>query len=233
MNPDTHDLILKFLDGELSAAEEEQFLLNASQDPEMRKLLRLELAMLNKWSSETDQLPESFQVPEGFSDEVMHSITAVETGKRESKNRLYGWLKSLTARRTVTVRPAWVTAAAAVVLAILITLPLSTGPVWETTEEMPVREVADQQDDQLWMRFVYVSDDAEQVSVAGDFNDWETTPLKKNTVNGEVVWTGLVPLSRGEYRYMFVKDDEEWVTDPLADSYREDGFGNKNAVIKL
>lgn len=231
MNPDNNDVIQKFLDGQLSADEEEKLLQRASEDPELRKLLRLELAMLRNWSSETDRIPDSFMVPEGFSSEVMSSISAAETEKAES--RLYRWFAGLVQPRTITIRPAWVTAAAAVLLAILVTLPVTFGPVWETTEEMPVREVAGQQEEELWMRFVYVSDDAEQVSVAGDFSDWETIPLRKNTVNGEVVWTGLVPLSRGEYRYMFVKDNDEWVTDPLADSYREDGFGNKNAVIKL
>jgi hypothetical protein len=40
-------------------------------------------------------------------------------------------------------------------------------------------------------------------------------------------------MNRGEHRYMFVKDGEEWVTDPMAPMQREDGFGNKNAVIYL
>jgi hypothetical protein len=40
-------------------------------------------------------------------------------------------------------------------------------------------------------------------------------------------------MERGEHRYMFVKNGENWVTDPLAAIQQDDGFGNKNAVIYL
>jgi hypothetical protein len=52
-------------------------------------------------------------------------------------------------------------------------------------------------------------------------------------VNGKTVWTGLVPVSRGEHEYQFVVDGEKWVTDPLAPVKEDDGFGAKNAVLKL
>jgi hypothetical protein len=40
-------------------------------------------------------------------------------------------------------------------------------------------------------------------------------------------------MDRGEHRYMFIKNGEKWVTDPLAPVQQDDGFGNKNAVIYL
>jgi 1,4-alpha-glucan branching enzyme len=83
------------------------------------------------------------------------------------------------------------------------------------------------------MRFVYTSEAADSVAVAGDFSDWEPIPLSPRTVNGQTVWTGLVPVSRGEHEYQFVINGTRWVTDPLAPVTRDDGFGAENAVLKL
>lgn len=82
-------------------------------------------------------------------------------------------------------------------------------------------------------RFVYVQDQASSVAVAGDFNDWEPVPMHLRTVNGHRVWSTTLRLREGEHQYMFVVDGEKWVTDPLAPVQREDGFGNRNAVITL
>jgi hypothetical protein len=88
-------------------------------------------------------------------------------------------------------------------------------------------------EDVVWTRFVFTSNDAESVAVAGDFSNWEPIPLSPRTVNGQTVWTGLVPVGRGEHEYQFVINGSEWVTDPLAPVKRNDGFGAKNAVLKL
>jgi hypothetical protein len=47
------------------------------------------------------------------------------------------------------------------------------------------------------------------------------------------VWTALLLLPRSTYEYMFVENEENWVTDPLALQTREDGFGRENAVLEL
>ena len=85
----------------------------------------------------------------------------------------------------------------------------------------------------VWIRFVYTSDNAESVAVAGDFSKWEPVPLSSRTVDGQNIWTGLVPVRRGEHEYQFVINGERWVTDPLAPIQRSDGFGATNAVLKL
>jgi hypothetical protein len=61
----------------------------------------------------------------------------------------------------------------------------------------------------------------------------DSRSLSPHTVNGETVWTGLVPVPRGEHEYQFVINGERWVTDPLAPVQQDDGFGAKNAVLKL
>ena len=83
------------------------------------------------------------------------------------------------------------------------------------------------------LRLVYVpqSDDLQSVSVAGSFNGWNTRnlPLKKEGT----VWTTTLVLPPGSYEYMFVENGKRWVTDPLAPHTRDDGFGNRNAVLDL
>ena len=85
----------------------------------------------------------------------------------------------------------------------------------------------------MWIRFRYANSTADSVAVAGDFSQWDPIPLSPRTVNGETVWTGLVPVSRGEHEYQFVINGERWVTDPLAPVKRSDGFGAKNAVLDI
>ena len=74
---------------------------------------------------------------------------------------------------------------------------------------------------------------ARSVVVAGDFNEWRTdaTPLVDD--DGDGVFVGTVSLARGTYDYMFVVDGERWVPDPYASQYRDDGFGQHNAVLRL
>jgi 1,4-alpha-glucan branching enzyme len=47
------------------------------------------------------------------------------------------------------------------------------------------------------------------------------------------VWTVDIPLRPGVYSYMFVVDGTAWVTDPDAESFQDDGFGNRNAVVRV
>jgi 1,4-alpha-glucan branching enzyme len=147
-----------------------------------------------------------------------------------------GWIQGLLKPRKIHLRPVY-GVAAAMILTIAILIPFYFDASQEVvrvnnTMQESVQQVSHSQD-QVWVRFVYIDEKAQSIEVAGDFNGWEPIPLEKQEVNGEQVWTGLVSMNRGEHRYMFVKDGEEWVTDPMAPMQREDGFGNKNAVIYL
>lgn len=239
MTNDNNDLLRQYLDGELSGEEERSALRHIAEDPEQRALLRMELNLREAGASERQQDTGSFAVPTGFTDEVMSDITSSET---HAKTRRYGFIhriRDFLKPRTITLRPVPTFAAAAIALIVLVATPVYYLLQVEQAEEVPMQLVDDRthfetdEDEQLWMRFVYVSEEPEEVAVAGDFSDWEEIPLTQENLNGDVVWTGVVPVTRGEHRYMFVKDGEEWVTDPLAESYRDDGFGNKNAILKL
>ncbi len=44
---------------------------------------------------------------------------------------------------------------------------------------------------------------------------------------------GRVSLQPGVHQYMFVIDGSDWITDPNAVSYQDDGFGQRNAVVAI
>lgn len=82
------------------------------------------------------------------------------------------------------------------------------------------------------VQFVFEAPSARSVSVAGDFNAWGEDGLLTDA-DGDGVWTGRFEVEPGVHEYMFVIDGTEWVTDPGAESYRDDGFGSRNAVLTV
>ncbi len=75
--------------------------------------------------------------------------------------------------------------------------------------------------------FVMPAPGAHSVSVVGNFNGWEATPLTDK--NGDGIWTASIPLPDGRYEYAFVVDGHWWGQDPLADGYVH-SFGEYNSV---
>jgi 1,4-alpha-glucan branching enzyme len=70
------------------------------------------------------------------------------------------------------------------------------------------------------------------VAVTGDFDGWSASNVLADP-DGDGVWTGRVPVRPGVHAYMFLVDGSSWVTDPRADRYAEDGFGNRNAILAV
>jgi 1,4-alpha-glucan branching enzyme len=72
---------------------------------------------------------------------------------------------------------------------------------------------------------------AEGVSIAGDFNDWNRTshPMKKDKGGIWKISFNLVP---GTYQYRFLVDGE-WQNDPSCTDCVENPFGTFNCVRKV
>ena len=236
MNMDNDDILRRYLDGELSGEEEREALHIIAEDPEMREHIAFE-RKIRSTMMEWDQ-NESVSVPDNFTDQVMYSIE--ETEQLEDSNNwaqvFKKWLQSWWVPKPINWRPVYgvvmaVVLTVAIVIPIYFSMPIENGQINNNYGDS-IQQVA-QTNDRVWVRFVYIDKSAKSVEIAGDFNGWEPNPLNKQEVNGEQVWTGLVAMNRGEHRYMFVKDGEKWVTDPMAPVQRDDGFGNKNAVIYL
>lgn len=219
-------LFRRYLDGDLDDEQEREALHAIADDDEMRALLQMERTLWHTFSGEPE--PGDFDVPEDFTSSVMDGIVQRESSRKSLMKTIL---------TPVPVRPVY--AAAALVLMVFgfgWLLTGDSGPsetVIEPSVEQSTQMVAETES-QTWIRFVYIDDeDTEQVEVAGDFSEWEPISLRRDEVDGKSVWTGLVPISRGEHRYMFIRNGEEWISDPLAEVHRDDGFGNKNAVIYL
>ena len=84
----------------------------------------------------------------------------------------------------------------------------------------------------VYVQFVLEAPGARSVAVAGDFNGWDVSPGLSDP-DGDGIWTGRVPVQPGVHQYMFVIDGSEWVTDPSAERWSDDGFGNRNAVVAV
>jgi hypothetical protein len=75
--------------------------------------------------------------------------------------------------------------------------------------------------------FVMPAPNAQSVTLVGNFNGWEATPL--TDANEDGIWTVSLPLAPGRYEYAFVVDGRWWGHDPLADEYVR-SFGEINSV---
>lgn len=151
-------------------------------------------------------------------------------GTVEGKAGLWRWL---TRPRPVPVSPLTAAVAAAALVILLVrpwegpesALPPGGGdPDVVAEEEAPAAT-------RIYVEFILRAPEASSVSVAGDFNEWLPTLLED--LDGDGVWSGRIRLEPGVHEYMFILDGATWVTDPNAERYAEDGFGNRNAVLAV
>jgi hypothetical protein len=137
--------------------------------------------------------------------------------------------------QAVTVRPASLAFAgmAAVAAILLLNDPEQPDTITMPVGPNAVRPVVNGNNAVIYVQFAFANPKAKSVTVAGDFNDWNAEAMALRDTDGDGVWTGLIALRPGMHKYMFVVDGEQWVTDPEAESYVDDGFGMRNAVIAI
>lgn len=92
--------------------------------------------------------------------------------------------------------------------------------------------IAASQDAMVIVEFRVEAAGARSVALAGDFTGWSPDHQLED-MNGDGVWTGRVAIRPGMHTYMFVIDGSEWIADPYAERYVDDGFGNQNAVLAV
>jgi hypothetical protein len=82
------------------------------------------------------------------------------------------------------------------------------------------------------IEFVLKTSADSTVALVGDFNDWDprATPLRPAA---DSLWSVVVPLRPGRYRYTFVVDGTQWRRDPSAPRAMEDDFGTPTSVITV
>lgn len=74
---------------------------------------------------------------------------------------------------------------------------------------------------------------AHEVAIAGSFNRWDPARDKLAGPDKGGWWSITLRLGQGRHEYLFVIDNRDWVLDPLAVAYADDGFGSRNSVFYL
>ena len=175
-----------------------------------------EEARMRDRAAESLRHPATSAAPDWLEDRIMDSIEADAVAPDATSSApSQGWL-----RRPINVRVTPLTGllVAAGLAAIMILPGRGSDPA-------PPPET-------VYVQFVLEAPGAQSVSVAGDFSGWADEHTLDDA-DGDGVWTGRVPLRPGVHQYMFVIDGADWVTDPQAERYADDGFGNRNAVIAV
>ena len=192
------------------------------------------------------ELRRPVRLGDGVVGEVMQRVRSEARGTRSEvpASHLVGRVAQWAVRpRTVRVSPlAGVAALAAAVL--LMVLGLRAGRPEPVTmaagqSQVPVTPVADtpRSADLVprpsLVQFILVAPAAREVSLVGDFNDWQvgSAPLRAAAAGG--VWTIEVPLAPGRHRYAFVVDGSRWLPDPAAPRAAGDDFGTPSSVVTV
>jgi hypothetical protein len=150
-----------------------------------------------------------------------------EIATLSAPGRTRGFLTSwLTRRRVVALSPlgALTLAVAATAVALLVSRGYrGVQPVGEE-EGVEARPYP----------FVVLAPRATRVSLVGDFNDWDAarTPMRRLGA-GSAVWTTVVPLVPGRYRYAFLADGARWLADPAAPLARDEEFDPPSSVLTV
>lgn len=129
--------------------------------------------------------------------------------------RVAGWFRPQQRQVRPAVQWAWV---GALCTAAFLLAPIINEP---TSESQTVL-----------VRFAIAAPAAQSVALAGDFNGWDPAQIRlQRGADGH--WAGAVSLPPGVYQYMFVVDGERWVADPSAAESLDDGFGQRNSLVRI
>jgi len=205
-----HREVHKYLDGELP---------RNALSPEAE-------AELKEWESleHTVAEPRDAQVPPWFADDVMRALPQPSVAPWR---RAWRWLVTPRPMRIPPFAPLAFTAA----ILFVVLLPRPGAP--RDTPVAPPSAADRANAPVIYVQFALTAEGAHSVSVAGDFNDWSADTGALRDPDGDGVWSGLVAVKPGMHKYMFVVNGEEWVTDPVADSYVDDEFGMRNALLAV
>ncbi|MFQ5655907.1 MAG: isoamylase early set domain-containing protein [Candidatus Methylomirabilales bacterium] len=207
MEPEFEELLERFLEGDLTGAEEAK-LVDLLRGRESREDLGTHGEVVRILKEVTRVSP-----PPSFTPQVIARLP-------ERKAFAERFWELVWAPRTLQ----WNLASALALLLLVFSL-LFLGP----SRQVP----APHSTQVAWVRFILHAPRAQQVALAGDFNGWRANETFLADVDGDGTYSVMVPLRPGRYSYMFVVDGTRWVTDPAAEAYRDDGFGYHNAVIRV
>jgi len=113
-----------------------------------------------------------------------------------------------------------ISAAAAVVIIFLGSIFLSSYIQKSKTEVL--------------VKFSLTAPEARSVSVVGDFNNWQPSPLVPEGPGKNGIWEIKIKLKKGRvYTYNFLIDGKTWIPDPASPVKVKDDFGGESSLIHI
>ena len=73
--------------------------------------------------------------------------------------------------------------------------------------------------------------DVDKVKLLGSFTNWEEKPVSMNKLKSGEFSTVVTLPSDQDFEYRFLINDSQWLNDPDADAYRQNGLGGENSLI--
>lgn len=160
------------------------------------------------------ELQRPVRVDESFDRRVMVRVRRLYAERRP--RGVAGWIGAAV---NLTRRPAYATALAAGVVAVVTVGMLRSRPqTVADTGPIPVQ-------------FVLVAPEARSVAVVGDFNNWGLGDTALVAENHNGVWSVSAPVPAGVHRYAFLVNGKQWVADPTAPRAADDDFGQPSSAL--
>lgn len=206
------DIIHKIFDGEASEDEKKIIARSVEMDADLKKeLAALENTVRMLKKSERREPPMSFNA------EVMQRLP-------RKKAKVFARIREfLFGSRVLHWNMATALGVAVIVLFGVITV--------SRVHREPLLNATGPAVGAVTVRLTFYSPQAHTVSVAGDFNKWKIDADEMTRNDG--MWSIELKLNPGVYSYSFVVDGKLWVADPGAQSYTDDGFGSRNAELRV
>ena len=85
--------------------------------------------------------------------------------------------------------------------------------------------------DECEVTFDYNNESASEVTLIGDFNNWEPVPMKKAKKAGSPYRAKVRLPKDGEFQFRYLVDSSYWANDDAADAYWPNEFGDTNSVV--
>ncbi len=214
MNNDTErDIMHKILDGDAADSEKQAIARSMEADPALREEFTGLINAVRMLEESERQV-----APPAFTTEVIRRLLL---RPRSVLDRVRDFLFG---SRVLRWNMATALAAAVIVLVTIVTVSRMHRETATTTATAPGESV-------VTVRLTFYSPQAHSVTVAGEFNKWKTDADEMKKTDG--MWSIDLKLKPGVYTYSFIVDGKSWVPDPGAESYEDDGFGSRNAVLRV
>jgi hypothetical protein len=207
------EIIHKILDNDATDEEKRIIAQSMEGDPSVREEINGLLSTVRMLEESERHVPRST-----FTADVMRKVAGTKPSVIEGiRDFLFG---------SRVLRWNMATALATMVIVVVAAVMFT-----RFSHEPSMISLSTQAQNEVTVKLTFHAPHARSVAVAGDFNKWRTNADEMQRSNG--MWSIDLKLKPGVYTYSFVIDGESWVPDPGAETFQDDGFGSRNAVLRV